>query len=91
MRLSVLFDDQELKAIINKHENDAYERIGRLTKTQAEVLPYICSGLSNKLVAYELGMSQRTVENHRKALMDRTNCRTFAQLIRLCVLASVEI
>ena len=91
MRVSVLFDDPEIKDLINRHEKDAYERIGRLTKTQREVLPLICSGLPNKLIAHELGMSQRTVENHRKALMDRTNCRTFAQLIRLSVLAGVEI
>jgi len=90
MRVSVLFDDPSVKKVIAHHENDAHERINRLTKTQRQVLPLIVGGLLNKTVAYELGLSQRTIENHRKALMERTGCKTFAQLVRLSLLAGVE-
>ena len=91
MRVSVLFDDKSVKNLIAQHEKEAVERINRLTKTQRQVLPLIVGGLLNKTVAYELGLSQRTIENHRKALMDRTGCKTLAQLIRLSVLAGIEV
>jgi len=90
MRVSVLFDDPAVRNLVAQHEDNAVERINRLTGAQFHVLPHIISGAPNKIVAFELGISQRTVENHRQQIMERTGCKTFAQLVRLSVLAGVD-
>ncbi len=54
-----------------------------LTPREREVLALLANGYRNKMIAYELGISQRTVEVHRARLMRRLNVKTFADLIRL--------
>ena len=90
MRVSALFDNPTVRKTIADEEAKAVERINRLTNTQKKVLVLIIDGLLNKNVAHSLGLSQRTIENHRKELMSRTQCKTFAELVRLSVLAGVE-
>jgi two-component system response regulator FixJ len=43
--------------------------------------------LPNKSIAYDLGISPRTVEIHRARLMDKMGARSLSQLIRLAVAA----
>lgn len=87
MRVAHLFDDIELKQAVDKAEKEAEIRISSLTNQQRAVLPLLCDGLLNKQAANALGISQRTIENHRIEIMRRTNCKTFAELIRLHTLA----
>jgi FixJ family two-component response regulator len=42
-------------------------------------------GLSNKLIAYDLGISQRTVESHRAHVMAKMRAPNFATLMRMMV------
>jgi|DEB0MinimDraft_3_1074331.scaffolds.fasta_scaffold25212_1 two-component system response regulator FixJ len=87
MRVSHLFDHPGAKAIIAEAEADAAERFGRLTAREREVLALITDGRLNKETAHELGISPRTVENHRLRLMEKVGVKTFAQLVRLTILA----
>lgn len=87
MRLSCLYDDPRLKLMLEAAERSDDERLSRLSRKQREVLPIICDGHSNKVAAHELGMSPRTLEQHRKAIMVKTGCETFAELVRLYVRA----
>ena len=89
MKASTLFDDPKVRHAVAEKELEAAEHINRLTKTQIKVLALITDGILNKNVAHALGISQRTIENHRKAIMERTGCKTFAELVRLTVLAGV--
>ena len=66
---------------------DAVERIARLTKREREVAEKLCEGMSNKQVAIALKLSPRTVEIHRSHIMMRTHAESFAELIRLWMLA----
>lgn len=67
-----------------------YARVARtLTPRQRDVLAGIIDGLSNKMIAYRLGLSVRTVEAHRAALLSRTRCKTIGQLVRLAVHAGL--
>jgi FixJ family two-component response regulator len=43
----------------------------------------ICDGLLNKQAAGALGLSQRTIENHRLEIMSRLECKTIPELVRL--------
>lgn len=83
MRIANLYDDPETKALLFKVENDDEQKISSLTNAQRAVLPLICDGLLNKQAANALGISQRTIENHRTEIMRKTGCKTFAQLVRL--------
>lgn len=83
MRLSCLYDDPQLKAQLEAAERLDDERIGKLTPKEREVLPLIVDGQSTKVAAHQLGLSPRTLEQHRKAIMIKTGCETFAELVRL--------
>ena len=53
-----------------------------LTSREAEVLQLIAEGFANKQVAFELGLSVKTVEKHRQALMNKLNIHDTASLVR---------
>ncbi len=89
MRIASLFDDPSVKTIVSSAEADAKERLGSLTNAQRQVLAMIIDGNLNKQTASLLGISQRTVENHRMEIMRRVSVRTVPQLVRLCILAGV--
>ena len=52
-----------------------------LTKREVEVLKFICSDKTSKEIGSELKISSRTVENHRKNLLKKTNSRGTAGLL----------
>ena len=47
-------------------------------------------GRSNKVIAFDLGISIRTVEVHRARMMERLGVRLFAEAVRLAVLARMD-
>jgi DNA-binding NarL/FixJ family response regulator len=66
-------------------------RAGRrpLTRREGEVLRLIAGGLSNKEVASALGISVRTVENHRAALMRKLDLRSVVGLVKYAITAGL--
>lgn len=54
----------------------------RLTSKQKEVLHLICEGKSSKELSAALGISRKTVEAHRRHMMERLNVKTVAELVR---------
>ncbi len=61
------------------------EMLDLISPREMEVLKLLLEGCRNKAVAYELGISERTVEVHRTRMMRRLGLRSFAELIRLAV------
>ncbi len=68
----------------------AAERIARLTPRERDVMDRVVQGRPNKIIAHELGISQRTVENHRGAVMRRTGAASLPDLIRLAMAAAAS-
>lgn len=66
---------------------EAEKRLLALTEREREVLALLVDGQPNKVIAHELGISPRTVEVHRGRLMEKTNVRSFSELIRLTLAA----
>ena len=61
----------------------ARQRIAALSEREREVFERVAEGMANKLVASELGISERTVEVHRSQVMKKLDARTLAQLVRI--------
>jgi FixJ family two-component response regulator len=66
---------------------EAARRIDALSPREREVLEALVTGRPNKVIAFDLGISVRTVEVHRSRMMERLGVRQFAEAIRLAVLA----
>jgi FixJ family two-component response regulator len=58
-------------------------RLRRLTPREREVMTMVVAGMANKVVAYELGISQKTVESHRARVMSKLEVQSLADLVRL--------
>jgi two-component system response regulator FixJ len=59
------------------------ERLLELTAREREVFELVATGKPNKAAAFELGISQRTVEIHRAHVMDKLDARNLADLVRI--------
>ena len=66
----------------------AAELLSALTAREREVLDRLVLGMSNKLVAHELGISPRTVETHRARLQTKLKARDLSNLVRLSIAAN---
>ena len=66
----------------------AASRLAGLTPRQQEVMQRVLAGQPSKNIAADLGISQRTVENHRASIMNRTGSKSLPALARLAFLAS---
>lgn len=67
----------------------AVAKVSTLTPRQRDVLRGVMAGKLNKTIAHELGLSARTVEGHRAAIMMRTGTRCLTDLIRVGVAAGL--
>jgi two-component system CheB/CheR fusion protein len=70
-----------------RHES-ATSSVAGLTPRQHQVLALVLAGQPSKIIAATLGISQRTVENHRSAIMRKTGARSLPGLTRLALAAS---
>lgn len=68
--------------------NHAASRIGGLTARQRQIMELVLAGHPNKNIAADLGVSQRTVENHRAAIMRKTGAKSLPALARLALTAA---
>ena len=61
----------------------AEARLAALSPREREVLALLVEGRMNKIIAAELGISAKTVEDHRASIMRKTQVRSVAELVRL--------
>jgi two-component system response regulator FixJ len=64
-------------------------RFASLTERERQVLDLLAAGRPNKVIAYELDISPRTVEIHRARVMEKMGARNLAELVRMVVAADV--
>jgi two-component system, LuxR family, response regulator FixJ len=62
---------------------DLRQRAESLTPREREVMALVVDGKANKVVAIDLGLSERTVEIHRANVMEKMGARSVAHLVRM--------
>ena len=69
---------------------DAEVRLQALTPRERDVLDGLAEGLPNKTIAFDLGISPRTVEIHRANLMSKLQVRSLSEALRVAFAAREE-
>ena len=96
------FDDEALlasvRSAINSHgreqqrHNERGEvegRLATLSKRERDVLDGLVAGLANKQIAFELGISPRTIEIYRANLMTKMQAASLSDLVRMALIAGI--
>ena len=68
---------------------DAKVRVESLTPRERQVLERVVTGRQSKIIAFELGISVRTVENHRARIMGKMEAESVSHLVRMALAAGV--
>ena len=68
-----------------REQNQVRELMASLTVRERQVLDLLTQGKQNKVMAAELGISQRTVEIHRAHVMEKLGATSVAQLVRMAL------
>jgi RNA polymerase sigma factor (sigma-70 family) len=92
------FDDEALIGLIrdaldkdaqdrqaSERQMDLGARLASLSARERDVLDRVVAGRLNKMIAEELGISVKTVEFHRRRIMDKLRAKTAAELVTLVV------
>ncbi len=66
-------------------QEEATNRLADLTPRQRQILDLVLAGHPSKNIAADLGISRRTVENHRAAIMKKTGAKSIPALARLAI------
>lgn len=75
---------------LSARRTEAQSRLNVLTDREREVLEGLVAGLPNKTIAYDLGISPRTVEIHRANLMQKLDVKSLADALRIAFQAGME-
>lgn len=74
--------DARSRAALAEHAK-IRQRLHSMTPREREVMRLMTSGKPNKIMAADLGVSQRTVEIHRARVMEKSGAASLAQLVRM--------
>ena len=80
--------DRHEEALVSEH--DARVRIAALTAREQEVLRGLVHGYPNKTIAYDLGISPRTVEVHRANCMTKLDVSSLSEALRIAFAAGLD-
>jgi two-component system response regulator FixJ len=96
------FDDEQMlsaiRAALDLHDQTEFRdteiaktdaRLRSLSARERDVLEGLLAGLPNKTIAYDLGLSARTVEVHRASLMVKMNASSLSGLVRMSLVAGL--
>jgi two-component system response regulator FixJ len=77
-----LKQDAENRELVERHA-DLKRRVESLTPREREVMGLVVDGRANKVIAIDLGLSERTVEIHRANVMEKMQARSVAHLVKM--------
>ena len=80
---SAAMDDQHRRSTLVRAQTEA--KLASLTPREHEVLERLIAGEANKMIAYMLGSSMRTIEHHRAKIMSKMQAGSLPELVRMVV------
>lgn len=66
-----------------------HDRLATLSNRERDVLEGLVAGKANKIIAFDLGISPRTVEIYRANVMTKMNAGSLSELVRMALLAGL--
>jgi two-component system, LuxR family, response regulator FixJ len=69
---------------------DVIKRVANLSQRERQVLAGLVAGKPNKIIAYDLGISPRTVEIYRAHVMTKMNAASLSDLVRMALLVNLS-
>ena len=83
-----LLQQHEIMSKLLASRKGAIRCVAALTARERQVMELVLAGEPNKNIAADLGISQRTVENHRAAVMKKTGSKSLPALARFALAAA---
>ena len=80
---STAMDDQQRRSALAREETE--RKLASLTPREREVLGRLVAGEANKMIAYMLGASMRTIEHHRARIMAKMQAGSLPELVRMVI------
>ena len=78
---------QETRGVLEVERDSVREKIAMLSGREREVMDRLVEGKANKMIAFELSISARTVEVYRANVMTKLQARTLSELVRMVMVA----
>jgi two-component system, LuxR family, response regulator FixJ len=85
--LEHVFDRDSETKVLDPQRMMVLERMKSLSMREKQVLEGLVAGKANKIVAYDLGISPRTVEVYRANVMTKMQAGSLSELVRMALLA----
>lgn len=79
--VAVTLTSQDVQPVLDQGEQEAAQRLAKLTPQQFRVLSMLCAGLLNKQIAAELKVSEATVKAHMTAVMEKLGVSNRTQAV----------
>jgi two-component system response regulator FixJ len=81
LKNAIRLDQQRFEERLQREE--VAQRVARLTPRELDVLKLLSDGLQHREIGERLAISARTVEVHKARVMEKLECRTLAQLVKI--------
>jgi len=81
--------DAENRQMLERHA-EVKRRVDSLTPREREVMELVVDGRANKVIAIDLGLSERTVEIHRANVMEKMQAHSVAHLVKMHLMLNRE-
>jgi RNA polymerase sigma factor (sigma-70 family) len=81
LRNAIRIDEERHRSEVRR--NETQERLARLTPRERDVLALLVEGLQHRDIAQRLQISPRTVEVYKARMMEKLQCRTLAEVVRI--------
>ena len=79
------FYSEELSSLQQKPDKKVVDFLAQLTPREIEILNYVAQGYANKLIAFELGISESTIKTHVTAILSKLDAKDRTEAVVIAI------